>query len=674
MLDFRPDTTIYLCRGVPLVNDYHSTIDFPNEQAQYTYFMRMGAVRLSGLTFQRETGAIRAPIPYEKAIGYNYCLYQNRNFGTKWFYAFITDFHYVNPEMTELEIELDVMQTWLFDYQVLSAFIEREHTKSDYPFQHNIPEGLEFGPIKVGYAMEKPFWNMCICIAYSAGATESYEKGELIEGVYSGLKYQYFDATTEGVNELNRVLESLSSGGHLEDVVSVFMVPEAIAKGWATNFYMDTAPVTVDGYTPRNNKLFSYPYRYLAVDNYMGQENIYRFDLFRNPFAIWFNIAHQFNMEAAAYAYPMDYAGMEENWNEGISLSDFPLCTWVGNVYANWAARNKYSRMANYALQGANVVSGALRGDVAGATGALAGIVSQVAQETDRSLYPYHLQGQQANGTVNIPYQKTGFLFSIKVITAEYAKIIDDFFTRFGYKVNRNGIPDTKTRRWWNYVKTSECKVSGSLPQRHIRKIEEVYNQGVTFWHDPDEIDNYDNDNYCLDPGPEPDYPAPTIPPEPPDYKPVTPTYGWGYPAVGWSLKGISSGYGWRIHPTTGKKTFHYGVDIPLPSGTALLAMHAGTVDQVNYNEYRGWYVDVIADGNEELKFRYQHCLSSVSQIAIVGEHVDLEQRIADSGYSGDVYPPGERGAHVHIEMFKRNASGNWENIDPTPYILPNYG
>lgn len=670
MLDFYPDTSIRLLEGVPLVNDYHDSIDFDTRTAQLNYFMGLPYRQLTHLTYQREKAAIRVPMVYEEALKYNYCMYQNANFSNKWFFAFITEARYVNPEMTELTIELDVLQTWQFDYAVLSSFIEREHTKSDWPFEHNIPEGLEFGPIKVGYSMEKPFWNMCICIAYASSAGGVTADGELIEGVYSGVKYAFYDTTDEGVAEVNRVIQSLSSGGHLDDIVSVFMVPEAIAKGWATNFYLDTYPQSVDGYIPKNKKLFSYPYRYLAVDNYQGQENIYRFELFRNPYALWFNMAHQFNMEAAVWAYPMDYAGMEQNWNEGLSLSNFPLCTWIGNVYANWYARNKYSIMQGYAAQAIGAVAGLAAGNLGATAGAIGGILGNMAQQGDRSLYPWQIQGQQANSTVNIPYQKTGYLFSIKVITAEYAKIIDDFFTRFGYRVNRNGVPDTKTRRWWNYVKTSECKVGGRLPQMHIRKIEEIYNNGVTFWHDPDTVDNFDLDNYCINPGAEPVYPSPTLPPEPPNYHPVAPAIGWGYPAKGWSLKGISSGFGWRIHPITGKETFHYGVDIPLAQGTPLLAMHEGYIKEIHEDDSgpRGFYIDVWIGSSTNMFFRYQHCNLRNPYNLSVGDKVELEQAIQTVGKTGDVTGP-----HLHLELWQMVGS-SYQAIDPTPYLLPNYG
>lgn len=53
-------------------------------------------------------------------------MYQNENYSTKWFYAFIDDMKYINDSMTEISISTDVWQTWQFDLSFLESFVERE--------------------------------------------------------------------------------------------------------------------------------------------------------------------------------------------------------------------------------------------------------------------------------------------------------------------------------------------------------------------------------------------------------------------------------------------------------------------------------------------------------------------------------------------------------------------
>lgn len=75
----------------------------------------------------------------------NYLMFQNSGFGSKWFYAFITSVEYVNNAVTEISFEIDVMQTWFFNYSVGECFIEREHSASDEIGENLVPETVNVG-------------------------------------------------------------------------------------------------------------------------------------------------------------------------------------------------------------------------------------------------------------------------------------------------------------------------------------------------------------------------------------------------------------------------------------------------------------------------------------------------------------------------------------------------
>ena len=58
---------------------------------------------------------------------------------------------------------------------------------------------------------------------------------------------------------------------------------------------------------------------------------------------------------------------------------------------------------------------------------------------------------------------------------------------------------------------------------------------------------------------------------------PVRPGRAWplpGYPT-------LSSGYGWRLHPITGERQFHTGIDIPAPWGTAVQSPVRGQIVRI---------------------------------------------------------------------------------------------
>lgn len=92
----------------------------------------------------------------------------------------------------------------------------------------------------------------------------------------------------------------------------------------------------------------------------------------------------------------------------------------------------------------------------------------------------------------------------------EYAKKIDDYFDMFGYQVNALKIPNLTGRQFWNYVKTATINISGKkenshgtipakIPTPDLNELKSIFNNGVTIWHYPDEIYNYNADNRIIE-------------------------------------------------------------------------------------------------------------------------------------------------------------------------------
>ena len=77
----------------------------------------------------------------------------------------------------------------------------------------------------------------------------------------------------------------------------------------------------------------------------------------------------------------------------------------------------------------------------------------------------------------------------------EYLKIIDDYFSMYGYKVNSVKIPNITGRTNWNYVKTINANILGDIPQEDIQELKNMFDNGVTFWHNPNTFLDYSQNN-----------------------------------------------------------------------------------------------------------------------------------------------------------------------------------
>lgn len=116
----------------------------------------------------------------------------------------------------------------------------------------------------------------------------------------------------------------------------------------------------------------------------------------------------------------------------------------------------------------------------------------------------------------------------------------------------------------------------------------------------------------------------------------------------------ITSYFGYRNKPTDGASTYHKGIDISVPVGTAVLAARTGTVVTAAYSASAGNYI-ALYHGNGAYSY-YMHC-SSLS--VGVGEKVSAGQQVALSGNTGI-----STGPHLHFAIY-----ANGVYVNPLDYV-----
>lgn len=125
---------------------------------------------------------------------------------------------------------------------------------------------------------------------------------------------------------------------------------------------------------------------------------------------------------------------------------------------------------------------------------------------------------------------------------------------------------------------------------------------------------------------------------------------------AGWPVKGgwVSSNFGSRLHPMTGRKQFHRGVDIPGRMGADVLAVADGVVTRSENSGTFGWLVEI--DHGDGYTTLYSHNSENVVE---VGATVVKGQTIGKVGSTGR-----STGPHVHFEVAK-----NKRSINPVRYL-----
>lgn len=540
-----PNTILYLLKS-PLELDNKNQITFASKEAQSTYFLSLPKLEIDRITYQRKDSTIRFPAHIDSLLEYNYCMYKNSNYSNKWFYAYITDMRYENDNMTTITIETDCYQTWMFDIQIKRSFVIREHVNNDTFGLHTVPEGLETGEfvqngdmhefsyLSDGFEHTYVPYKYYICVGSNRNlmdtnfpvAYASTGSGALLPGL------AYYILNDSDVGDL---LERLANAGHIDAIESIFVVPSLWSylpdPHWVEPFgssgykiaYIDTDNVidfndisynidmknNIQGYYPRNNKLLTSEFNYLYCTNYTGADTTYKYEHFTGLLnevpSCMFKLRGSLGPGCSIELIPTQYFETNNVYQAGaysLPAPKLPLCNWNNDQYTNWLAQTGVNRALSITGSVASIAAGiGLAATGAGVltsggliAGGIGGIINQAAQVHEHSYAPNNTSGSLNNSDINFSNSRC-FGFYPMSIKEEYARKIDGIFDAVGYKVNEMKIPNVTGRRNWNYVQTQECAILGTVPQEDLQTIKDMFNSGVTFWHNPATFLDYSQNN-----------------------------------------------------------------------------------------------------------------------------------------------------------------------------------
>ena len=534
-----PSSDLYLLQ-CPIEIDQRNQINFTNATSQYNYFFNLYKIGATNFSYQRKDSTIRYPAHIDSIRHFNYCMYRNDNYSNKWFYAFIESMEYLNDSTTLIKIKTDVYQTWQFDITFKRSFVEREHVNNDAVGKHTLDEGLPTGEpmmnnnfsYKLGEGYAQIYAAQVTQLPDGVTVSTSYQ-----QRVYNGVPQGCYFVLMDRPSDLTKFTRWYDKKGQANAIVSMFIVPAnlvldavffdyTIGEGIGTTrlgflpasfgaknlanltVYRGT---TLNGYTPKNNKLFCYPYMYLMVSNNSGTNAVYKYEDFTNPAQCDWKIRGALSQGCSIKIYPEGYknASTDGAYDYGISWGKYPVISWTSDYYLNWQAQNG----VNHAIQSAtnvfksmaNTASGLISTadkNVSGPAqvfGGAANIVSDISnaiqEERVAQMIPDQAKGNINCGDVNYSMGKTCVTFSCMSCRYEYAAMLDSYFSMFGYKVNEVKVPNITGRSNWNFVKTRQCNIIGNIPQEDLDEIKGIFDSGVTIWHKTAYFMDYSQNN-----------------------------------------------------------------------------------------------------------------------------------------------------------------------------------
>lgn len=534
---FSPDSSLRLL-NVRMDSELRNTLWFPDRNTQTNWFLsQTDFISFTDYSYVKKDNTVVLACREEDIWRFNYVMYQNANFSSKWFYAFIVKREWASDYSTRIYLKTDPLQTWMFDWSLMTSFIERQHSTTDTPGDNIIPEPIGGAQViyqSAGSVNCTPDW---IAVFATSSASGSAAVGSKIGGMFSGAQNVFLDTILP-----TNLLSSYVNNGLASAVSRIQQVTGFGTDSGALNYSVsyNKYPTDIAGYTPKNKKLLSGAF----VNGYItgfGQEIKFTPDFCSgNTVSVNFD---QDMTSGSVYCFVPNYG---KNGASGTSnvlgfLFTYPESTWAYNQYKNdynlhngsnsiFKERSNVNRVVNSLNAGigaigsaasigagiadaANPVSllgGDLASDIARLSSNAQGLVNNVSSlyqnfagidEISQQL-AYINESYNAPATGNVVQSnpfiangETSVSYGWIVPDARIAQRYDQFLDVYGYSQNAYAIPNLHARNAWTYVKVTELMLDGNCPDEDELQIRQAFRNGVFWWVYNKEFGNFNQDN-----------------------------------------------------------------------------------------------------------------------------------------------------------------------------------
>lgn len=518
---------ITLYRHFKYDNKYKHIKTFLNKDSQVEFFNSLSYLNIVDTEYikDNETITIEYDKEYLQVEGYNYISFNN---GDKTIYAFITQKEYIRHNLTRIYYEIDVIQTFMFDFSIKNSFITRKVcTLNEIT---DFDEGIEMGEHILAsqinslekrdeyFAMFSGFKNYYVQ-TFTENNTEKYEYLEMpIQDVdapttlIDGVPYPlfFYPLSVDGNDVIfNNNLKSLPNligiirftnvtySTYTLEVPFLKVVDNEVIRTSTVALMASNIQGSVTTGTsisiPKNNIFDFYPYTYYVITDDESNELILKPQYLSNSLGV--NGLTAPSTQPVERYYPTSYKNSTDGktyYIENKSLSMLPVGTNNGietltSGYATYNYNNVTTSL-NAVTSGFNAISdftqGLSQGNLIGATtsaanqiiSGMSSIFSQIARNTDVKLTP---DSVKSLGTPNTRQKfNTKHVRILKyTIQDKYKNKIQSFINAYGNKYNDYDVIDHLTYK--GYIEYRDIDIDSKIDNQFINTLITIFEGGV---------------------------------------------------------------------------------------------------------------------------------------------------------------------------------------------------
>ena len=500
--------TVYFANGAALRSALYGTYSYYQNSA-------MSYIRITDGTAKLEVSST------DLMNNYNYI--EIKNPADIYVYGFITAIKYINNHTVEINFDIDFFTTYVTQNYVSfgRCFVERTHVSNDTVGLHTLPEPVETGQAYVRRRTTSDFnitSNLVIMVTAPFRWDSEHQTIEtaygyaLGENVVNNQRYpctstlwnSSFPLTDTGLADLLRFLTEAQSitNNVIDKIVQATIQPRGLSKIHYTAISKIQSG-TLNGHTVRNNKLYTYPYNYLRVDNCHGSEIVLKYEDFKTAYCDFYYMNGGDYLASNPILHVANYeqdsvASWFERTDLSLSLPTFPTIPITGDTFRQWFANQVPTVTGS---MGSALISTGIGAAMGGSAGAIAGgamsiassllnFASTAVKESAAGKVTY---GAVSSNSGDLLAGRYEYGFSRMELRPDVYEAIDSFFDVYGYNVSKIMTINRAVRSTHTYIKTTNCTISrnNKCPAEGIARILRAMNTGVTFWNGFTNYGNY---------------------------------------------------------------------------------------------------------------------------------------------------------------------------------------
>lgn len=484
---------VTLFKNVGMTSDFKHCVYFPNESARTSYFNNLKTtgnyLTLTNINYERLTdNTIRLNINntlLNSLFSFSYMIVDS-------VYYFIIDLKYINDNCIEFIVDIDVFTTFL-NVTFEPCYVERQHSVSD-----NYGENLVNEPNLCDMQYEVTVTDDKGANDYGelkyfilAQSDDSIAVGGVDDYVINKDDFIGFYQIENTFNDIMNVYKGYFPT-HTDRVIGVYKIPSDLIK---VNSQTPELPLKMfygqdlacrepldhlgGNYTPINKKCLQFPFQKVVIDNCRGSKMELKFeDLIDNQLII-----HTYSDVPLHDTLYIEVFSLKssDNVNPYITtncLIEIPL------VKTDLTDKKLYDTVSK----------------TISATGSAIATANPIPllESTINNGFNVYDSGLIQSANVNndsIKNYAPYFTVRIMVCTRQIANLYDRYFTKYGYAQNKVINPNIHARPCYTYLKTRDCCIKATIPQRYIQKMQDICNNGVTFWKYDKNVLDYSQNN-----------------------------------------------------------------------------------------------------------------------------------------------------------------------------------